>query len=347
MAAFVAWEAVTSLGESAAETALMLRAGLNNVAPSRFIDAKGQRVMMCWAPAVQPDILGIERAAALSHLALARLEEAIEFSRPATLLLALPERYASHETNFKLETEGLKFLKVLRAGLPQSLESIDIEVFPFGRAAGVLALPRALELVDEGKVVIWGGVDTFYDWTMLEALERANRLLNVDNVDGVRPGEGAAFIVLGPADAPDAIRLLGFGTGREPNPVGSEESCRSAGLTAALESALAPLRAASVRTNCWLLDNSHEAYATHELQNVIARFGDVLGLSGELQMPLQELGDVGAAAMPLLAVLGAEAWRLGYANDDLAIVTGCSQGGVRGALLLGANDSFRQVERVA
>ncbi len=56
-ASFGAWEAVTSLGESAAETALLLRAGLCNVAPSRFIDAKGQRVMFCSAPAIAPDLV--------------------------------------------------------------------------------------------------------------------------------------------------------------------------------------------------------------------------------------------------------------------------------------------------
>jgi hypothetical protein len=92
------------------------------------------------------------------------------------------------------------------------------------------------------------------------------------------------------------------------------------------------------------LDNSHEAYATQELQNVIARFGDVLGLKSELQMPLQELGDVGAAAMPLLAALGAEAWRLGYASDDTAVITGCSDDGARGALLFGAQESARPGE---
>ncbi len=347
MAALVAWNAVTSLGESAAETALLLRAGLNNVARSRFIDASGERVMLCAAPAVPPDLGGVERAAALAQLALSGLGAAIEAPRRPVLLLALPERYAEAEISFTLADEGKTFLRAMRAGLPPQLEHIEIEAFPFGRAAGAVALRRALDLVEDDRLVIWGGVDTLHDWTTLEALERANRLMTVANIDGVRPGEGAAFMTVAPAGAGDGIRVLGLGTGREPCPVGSEEPCRSLGLSAALEKAVAPLRASGRRTNCWLLDNTHEAYATQELQNIIARFGDVLGLQGELQMPLQELGDVGAAAMPLLAVLAAEAWRLGYANDDAAVITGCSQGGARGALLLGADDGFRRVEMVA
>lgn len=347
LAALVAWDAVSSLGESAAETALLLRAGLNNVVQSRFVDASGERVMMCSAPAVPPDLSGVERAAALAQLALSGLGRVIEMPQRPVLLLALPERYAEGELSLTLTSEGQAFLEAMRAGLPSQLKNIEIEVFPFGRAAGAVAMRRAVGLVERGRLVIWGGVDTLYDWTTLELLERANRLMTVANIDGVRPGEGAAFMAVAPADAGHGIRVLGIGTGREPSPVGSEEPCRSLGLSAALAAAVAPLRTEGRRSNCWLLDNTHEAYATQELQNVIARFGDVLGLQTDLQMPLQELGDVGAAALPLLAVLCAEAWRLGYANDNTAVITGCSQGGARGALLLGANDGFRQVEMVA
>lgn len=347
LAALVAWNAVSSLGESAAETALLLRAGLNNVAPSRFVDAAGERVMMCSSPAVPPDLGGVERAAALAQLALSGLGEAIETPWRPVLLLALPERYAEGERGLTLATEGQAFLGVMRAGLPPQLKNIEIEVFPFGRAAGAVAMRRALDLVERDRLVIWGGVDTLHDWTALEPLERANRLMTVKNIDGVRPGEGAAFMAVAPADAGYGIRVLGLGTGREPYPVGFEVPCRSLGLSAALTAAVAPLRVAGRRSNCWLLDNTHETYSTQELQNVIARFGDVLGLQTDLQMPLQELGDVGAAAMPLLAVLSAEAWRLGYANDDTAVITGCSQGGARGALLLGAYDGFRPAEMAA
>jgi 3-oxoacyl-[acyl-carrier-protein] synthase I len=319
---------------------------VNNVTRSRFVDAAGERIMTCSAPAVPPDLGGAARAASLAHVALTRLVESIDAAPRTALVLAASERYAAGATSFTLTGEGEEFIKAMRAGMPPALKHAEIEIFPFGRAGGAVALRRALELVDGGRLVIWGGVDTLHDWTTLEALERTNRLMTVANIDGVRPGEGAAFLGV-VRSAADGVQVLGLGTGREPVPVGSDEPCHSLGLSAALDDAVAPLRAAGRRTNCWLLDNSHEAYATIELQNVIARFGDVIGLQTDLQMPLQELGDVGAAALPLLAVLSAEAWRLGYANDDTAVMTGCSQNGARGALLLGAPDNFRPVEMVA
>jgi 3-oxoacyl-[acyl-carrier-protein] synthase I len=133
--------------------------------------------------------------------------------------------------------------------------------------------------------------------------------------------------------------VLALGAGQEPQPLGADGPCVSEGMSQALDMALAPLRAAGRRCRSWALDSTHEAYATHEVQNLIARFGDVLGVDSELAMPLKELGDVGAAAMPLLAALALEAWRQGLARDDCAVVTGSSERGLRGAMLLASRIS--------
>lgn len=346
LAVLTAWEAVSTLGESAMETALLLRAGLSSVAASDFIDAAGDRVMMCGSPALPSGVRATKRAVALAQLALSRLAESVAFGGRPVVVLAVAERYAAADKAFELNAEGISFVSLLQAALPASLQGCQLEVFPFGRAAGAPALRRAIELVEAGRPAIWGGVDTQHDWSVLESLQQADRLLTTENVDGVRPGEAAAFLVLAPSSG-RGIRVLGLGTGREPRPLGSDEPCQSLGLSAALDDAVAPLRAASRRTNFWLLDNSHESYATHELQNIIARFGDVLGVRSDILTPFKPLGDAGAAAMPLLSVLAAEAWRLGYANDDVAVITGSSDNGARGALLLGAPGGFRQVEAIA
>jgi len=341
------WEAITSLGESAAETALLLRAGLNNVAPSMFVDAAGERVLFCAAPALPPNLPAADRLVALAAhaltgllLALAREPAPARDRFAPVLLMALPERFAASASSAELNDAGRSFLSGLRSALPQEWAGADIEVFPFGRAAGALALGRALGSLSDDRLVIWGGVDTFHDWPVLQALEAADRLVTLENIDGVRPGEAAAFAVVTGASNDGDVGLLALGLGREPLPVGSEQASMATGLTQALETAVAPLRAAGQRTNGWWLDLSHEAYDTQALQNVIARFGDVLGLKTDLQMPLKELGDVGAAAMPLLAVLNAEAWRLGHAVDGSAVVTGCSDSGARGALLMVAPEGF-------
>lgn len=344
LAQLLHWEAVTSLGESAAETALLLRAGIGNVAPSQLIDAAGERVMLCAAPALPMTMPPTERMLTLAEHAIARLWQGMTLHEssedqssavPATLLVALPERFAQNDRSFELTAAGQAFIAALRERLPAALAAADIEAFPFGRAAGALAMRRALDLVSRDRVVIWGGVDTLVDWSVIEALERQDRLLTLENVDGIRPGEGAAFVALGPPRAgPGGVSLLGLGLGREPHPVGADEPCLSDGWSQALASAVGPLRAASARCGSWWLDTLHETYATQEVQNIIGRFGDVIAPQTDMQTPLKELGDVGSAALPLLAALSAQAWQFGLAADHTAVLAAASDRGARGALLL-------------
>lgn len=342
LAGLLAGEAITSLGESAAETALLLRAGVANVQASDFVDAKGRRVEACLVPALPPDLPGPARLVALAAHALlalhARLPAGTGEPGAAAILLCLPERLGERDPQGRpaLNGAGRDFVDALRQRLPAAWRAARIESFPFGGAAGAPAMQLAAQLAGAGTgCVLWGGVDTCADWDVLEALEGEGRLLAADNVDAVRPGEAAAFVALAPAGEGEAA-LLALGAGQEPQPVGSDGPCLSEGLSQALDMAVAPLRAAGRRCRCWALDATHEDYATHEVQNLVARFGDVLGVDSELGMPLKELGDAGAAAMPLLAVLTLQAWRHGVARDDCAVVTGSSRRSLRGALLLAA-----------
>ena len=337
-------EAITSLGESASETALLLRAGVGNVRPSDFIDAKGERVLLCTSPALPPDLPGAERLLALAVHALARLhqrmvaaEETGRRARTPVILVCLPERLAASGSSGKAELAraGLAFVEGLRRGLPPEWRGARIETFPFGGAAGAFALQRALQLVTSGEAVLWGGVDTCADWEVLEALEREGRLMSADNVDALRPGEAAAFVALDGKERGDAA-VLAIGSGQEPHPPGAERPCLSDGFSQALDAAATVLRTAERRCAAWMMDTSHESYATHEVQNLLARFGHVLGADAELQMPLKELGHVGAAAMPLLVVLAMQAWAHGVARDDCAIITCSSDRGLRGAVLVGS-----------
>jgi hypothetical protein len=350
VAGLVEAEAITSLGESLAETALLLRAGVGNVQLADFIDGQGQRVAMCLSPALPPDLPGPDRLAALAAHALGALHRRLPPSagkaRAPAIMLCLPERLGdAGDRRPALNGAGLQLIATLRQRLPSAWGGARIETFPFGRAAGVPAMQAAIELLNVEGPVLWGGVDTSADWTVLQALERAGRLMTNDNVDAVRPGEAAAFVALAPVREGEAA-VLALGAGQEPQPVGADGTCLSEGMSQALDSAVEPLRAAGRRCRLWALDTTHEAYATNELQNLIARFGDVLGEDSELQTPLKELGDVGAAGMPLLAALALQAWRHGVARDDCAVITGSSERGLRGALLL-ASRATSPVEAAA
>ncbi|MDH0868124.1 hypothetical protein [Mitsuaria sp. GD03876] len=336
-------EAATCLGETLAETALLLRAGLSGVGPSDFIDADGRRVMACASPALPPDLPARERMLALAVHALNGVHRRraaaapAKSSKPPILLIGLPMRFALEPQSYELNVAGRDFVQRLAAALPPGWSGADIEAFPFGRAAGAIAMARALQLAESRRDVIWGGVDSLLHWPTLEALQQRDRLLTLENIDGVRPGEAAAFAMVTPVAREDGW-VAGLGLGREASPVGSEAPCRSDGFAQALEAAVEPLRAAGRRCALWALDASHERHATREVQNVIARFGDVLDPGTDLRLPLKELGDVGAAALPLMAALVLQDWAHGVANDELAVLAAGSDDGARGALLLAAHD---------
>lgn len=334
LARIVAWEAVTPVGESAAETALLLRAGVRNVSASHFVDGHGERIVSCRCPGLPPTLSGNARLVVLASLALQRLAAKVTVPPSPSLLLALPERMAVADNGLALTAEGEAFVADLAQQLPDGWSGTSIECFPFGRAGGALALRRAVALIGEGAFVVWGGVDSHHDWAVLHALEQADRLLTLENLDGLRPGEGAAFAVLGPPSADADVAILGLGLAREPHPVSGNEPSIAAGLRSALDAAVSPLRTAKLRSQAWWLDSTAEVYATQELQNVITHMGDVWGERTQLHTPLKELGDSGAAALPLMAALCAEGWRTGHTLDTSAVLASSSDRGARGAVLL-------------
>ena len=199
IARLICWEAISTIGESAAETALLLRAGISNVSLSRFVDDSA-RIKLCSAPALPEGLLGLQRSLALASCALLNLASTLRNAIPR-----LAERNLLHGAGVARTFRGrricIKFRKARRSSknsprcYPRT-QKCEIEYFPFGRAAGALALQKTIDHANRGYVAICGGVDTQYDWPVLEALAGADRLLTSDNVDGLRPGEGAAFLVI-------------------------------------------------------------------------------------------------------------------------------------------------------
>jgi 3-oxoacyl-[acyl-carrier-protein] synthase I len=336
IAELVDWEAVTSLGESATETSYLWEAGIINLAPSRFVLDDGARVALCSSPAVSPHVIGVDRLSALAYLALQRLVSKLEgpmLQGVSTVLLCLSERFALQSNGHKLNDEGKALVKLLSSNLAALGLSVVVEVFPFGRAAGALALQRAAELLATGRRVLWGGVDSQYDWAVLDGLACVDRLLTPDNVDGIRPGEAAAFALLQLAEDSAHPKILGLGMGRQDM---SQVANRADGLAQAIRMATSPLRKHNRRCGYWLTDRTHEVITTQSLQHVLTVCGDIVGLSTALHAPLQGLGDTGAATLPLFAALAGEAWRHGSADDDTALLAACSEDGACGAFLISA-----------
>jgi hypothetical protein len=329
----------------AERSAFCLRAGLNQVEETPFIDAWGDRVTMAYVPWMPRNLTGVPRMVRLADSALAEAVGPIRSSlgsQRVGLSISLPARFATSADGRELDARGKDLAMALAQSANRLIPVSRYAAIADGRAGGGLALEIARQFMESGEadVVIAGGVDSGYDWEVIEALERSDRLVTRDNVDGVVPGEAAAFLVLAtPAACRQAglfpvASAIGVAHGIEPVPIGSEEVCRAEGMTRALGHACSSLRAARRRSDFWFVDLTYELYDVREIQILIARFGDVLGANTLLQTPLRELGDVGAATVPLFCALAAEAWTAGFAPDDVGVFLAASERGTRAAAVL-------------
>jgi 3-oxoacyl-[acyl-carrier-protein] synthase I len=338
----VAWGAVSALGPSARHTGLYLRAGRNDFSRSPFVDPNGEPIVLSCASTLDKDLVGPARLVALAagaiEQALAPLAAALSGQR-LRACLALPSHYAAGARG-ALNVEGQEFVaRLLECGaLPQPLECRSL---PLGSAAGAPAIALAAQLLHarEADAVIVCGADSDYDARVLERLLEQDRLLTADNIDGLRPGEAAACLVLVTpyhplARARGVASVIAQGQGREPHLPGAEQPTMARGFTEALALALAPLRERKRRCAQWYTDITHEEYRVREFQILLARFGDTLAVGTELETPARELGVVGAATLPLYAALVAESWYRDYGTDDHAVCMAASEDGLRGALLL-------------
>lgn len=342
----IGWGIASALSASARHTGFYLRAGRNNFSLSPFVDTFGELITVSCATTLPRHLVGPHRLAALASSA---IEEAFttigEYAkgRRVCLCLTMPARYRG-QGGKTLQSDGQTLVAAL---LEKSrLREYQTEVVPFalGAAGGARAAIHAAQVLAAGEVefVVLLGVDSYYDWSVLELLSKQDRLLNADNVDGLRPGEAAACLVLTApthqfARSAGVSRIVAAGEGQEPSLPGVDEPPNMAhGFTAALRDAVAPLRSRRARTNYWLTDITNEDYRVRELQILLARFGDVLGSDMSLGTPARELGEVGAATLPLFAAIATESWHRGYAADQTALCSGASEDGLRGALLLQA-----------
>ena len=88
-------------------------------------------------------------------------------------------------------------------------------------------------------LVLVGAADSYLDLGLLYALDAEGRLKTGEVADGFVPGEGAAFLLLGPAGAAarsgrqPIARIAGVGRAHEAGHLYSAEPCRGDGLAAA------------------------------------------------------------------------------------------------------------------
>jgi 3-oxoacyl-[acyl-carrier-protein] synthase-1 len=189
-------------------------------------------------------------------------------------------------------------------------------------------------------VVLLGGAHSDYDPQIIQRLSSLGRLFGAGNVNGVIPGESAAFLLLTtPAfarqhDLAPMARLHAIGTGFEKaGPDNDHPASEALGITQAVRAAASAMEAEDLKAGWILTDMTAEVHRVYEWQTAFVRAQRFLCHPQWIEAPAQKLGRLGAAALPLQIALASTAWRHGFGPHAWALSMVGSDSGERVATL--------------
>jgi 3-oxoacyl-[acyl-carrier-protein] synthase-1 len=317
---------VTPVGLTARSTAAAIRAGICRTRESPCQDKNLESLLMGFLDDEHlPALVALnefeegtteryQRMLRLATRALQEVSEGWQHMPPPPLILALPESRPGH-----LEPTGEAVVKHLVAQTGVKLAQSQSRVFRQGRAGGLLALQHALELLRLRRAthVCVGGVDTHLDEELLATLDGEDRLLVHGLSDGFIPGEGAAFLLLGPTSRsrrPTAAmaRITGVGSGTEKGHLYSQEPYRGDGLADAFRALFSSLPTHTEKVRCVYAGLNGEHLWSKEWGVALLRNARHFEDAHRIEHPIECIGDPGAALGPLLVGLAALGIHKGY-----------------------------------
>jgi 3-oxoacyl-[acyl-carrier-protein] synthase I len=326
---------VTALGYNAPVSLAALRAGISAIRRTVWADTDSGEPLLGAKVSLPHWWEGLGK---LADLVAPAIQECLAYTDiPATnipLLLAVPD--ARRQGRFARLDEDLLPEIEARLGLPHHGRS---RLFAADQAGAALALACAMQWIQAGDVprVIIAGVDSYLHQPMLDDYIERRRLMTPSNSNGFFPGEAGAAVLVGPEQQapPGALRLLGLGMAQEPAPINSTEPFQAKGLTQAVAAALNQARCAMADVGYRLTDLSGEHYKFKEAAFVAGRLDTSARTSlMELWHPIEYLGDIGAAILPLLLQQHLHALQEGYAPGRVALIHVGSDAGLRAACVV-------------
>jgi 3-oxoacyl-[acyl-carrier-protein] synthase I len=333
----------TPLGLRAAPSAAALRSGISGVGMHPFmIDRVGDPMPAVLDARLDPRMPGPERMLALAASAVREactLLGETPYSRlRLPLYLALPElRPGFSQSDVETVSAAIGQLP----GLP--VEISTVQVVAQGHAAGLLALAAATDWIRQGalEAALVGGVDSYFVPDTMEWLDDNRQLAGADARSAFVPGEAAGFCLLMTERArerlglPELASVLSVGLGRETKLIKTSDICLGEGLTATVQAAFAALPRPNGKVNEVICDINGERYRGEEWGFVCLRLGEHFDDPTTYRSPADCWGDVGAASGPLFVMLACEAAARRYAGGPRTMVWASSEGGLRGAAMLG------------
>lgn len=332
------------VGLRSAPALAAMRAGITRIIEREEVEGPGGTVRAHTLSTLDPHTPRLERSLALARPALQEAVARLQgpFATPLRCLVALPEPGLGPRIDPDRLAHGLRVTTA--AGTPVPLELNPRTVFEGGRAGVFQALEAALAVlaVEPQRLCVVGGVDSQVDPATLAALAARNRLLGATNIDGVLPGEGAAFVLLGHPNVVDRrhalAHVLATRVAKEPIPFDQAGPRISASL--GLAAVFRALRAEHPgRVDEIFAGITGEVYFGRELSHAYLRNEPLMPEPMRAQTLGTLVGDVGAAAgaMSLVqAIASLQPPRLpGRPPPNLTgLVYGSSDGGLVGGCIV-------------
>jgi 3-oxoacyl-[acyl-carrier-protein] synthase I len=332
------------VGLRSAPALAAMRAGITRIVERDDVEGPGGPARAHTLSTLEPQTPRLERILALARHA---LREAVAnlrgpFTAPVRCLVALPEPGLGPRIDPDPLARGLGLTTA--EGDPIPLELGPHTVFDGGRAGAFQALEAALAVmaVQPRQLCVVGGVDSRVDPVTLAALAARNRLLGATNIDGVIPGEGAAFVLLGHPSLVDRRHALAHvvatRVAQEPIPFDTAGPRVSASLgLAAVFRALRTEHAG--RVDELFAGTTGEVYFGRELSHAYLRNEPLMPEPMRAQTLGSLVGDVGAAAgaMSLVqAIASLQPSRLAERPppNQTALAYGSSDGGIVGGCIV-------------
>lgn len=334
--------AVTAVGLTAGQTCAAIRAGIKRNAPIEPQILAHQEPRIGARVSADPRLRSDDATWLLNLAARALRESEPKSSAETVLLYLVPEQHRAHPLSQLGDSELLVRLELLmdRRFGPSS------RVLRSGAAGCVEALGLARELIGGGTAArcLIGGADSLLRRSDLDVLARDRRLLGPTQSQGLVPGEGAAFLLVGrsePDTEPRSIRVRGLGIGYERNTVLGADNSVGEALSSALTTAIADAGISESEIGFVTGNYNGERYDAWETSHANARSYQTRRERLPVLWPAASVGEIGVAAGVLAILAAAAAIEGEYASvtkadapSPTAAVQVRSEGELRGVVVL-------------
>lgn len=325
---------VTAVGLDAASACAAMRARIDGFQETNLVGPGNE--WLIGAPVQLPrNWIGEKRFA---HMTAAAVNEAFESLPEARSQTALILCVAEQDRPGRPYHDDAALLRRI-TGIAELDPHPASRIVAHGRPSGHVALDYARRLIAAGEVpyVMIAGVDSYLTTRCVASYLDQNRILTASNPNGFIPGEAASAMLCAPHER-GGFKLFGLGLSREKAFIYNAEELplRGDGMTAAYKSAFQETGIEMSRLGYRISDLIGEQYWFKQSALVSLRLLRGRHEFQDLWSPAESLGNVGAAAVPLMMGMAHMAARKGYDRGNPVLVDASNDVGACGAAVLGA-----------